>query len=123
MRRSRYHLAGPICRDFSPMGTQQGEAGKHIAAFVVWAALRLVMQESIVVYENSSRVPVHVLERVFGHRYIVIARIVDPAADLGWPGARKRLWGVLVLRSVVERIHCSFSNVIDLFRRNRNCSW
>jgi hypothetical protein len=82
-----------------------------------------MLREPLVLYENSHRVPQHLLESVFGKLYVVVARVIDPAADLGWPGTRKRIWAVLVLRSVLEHVYASLDNVVDLFARNRCCSW
>ena len=70
VERATIHIAGTPCVDWSPMGSNKKGDGCTAVVFMVWVFMRLVVQEPIIVQENSDRLPVTVLERALGHMYV-----------------------------------------------------
>lgn len=122
MRPSKAHFAGTPCVDWSPFGAQSRSNGSTMTVFAAWAALRILLEEVIIVHENSSRFDVNVLEKVFGNNYIINSTIFCPTS-LGWPVRRSRRWTVLIHRQFVLEVVSSIDNTLRLFERAANCSW
>ena len=54
--RAIQHWVGTPCIDFSLMGDQKGEEGKTMLHFDIWAALRRLVQEPLIVHEECTPV-------------------------------------------------------------------
>ena len=96
-----FHIAGPPCIDFSPMGIGRRECGPSMPCFLTWARALRSQRPLVVVVENVQRFPVALLEAVFGDVY-AIDWVVLEATDFGMHARRKRLYCVLTLRRVVK---------------------
>eukprot|EP00438_Fugacium_kawagutii_P020454 Skav206759 [mRNA] locus=scaffold167:274561:284256:- [translate_table: standard] len=88
------HVAGTPCTDYSVKGEMEEEDGKTFQLFLIWIALRLRLQEKIILQENVGRFPVALLRKYLGHLYEIESIILSPA-ELGWGVERKRRWTVL----------------------------
>ena len=120
--RAKVHEAGPPCVNFSPMGNRDTTDGHTMTQFAAWASLRHRLQEPILIIEESDHLPPEVIARVFGKYYHVDWKVVDPTL-LGWCGRRPRFWAACFHKSYVLQIYNHLDNVIELFRRNCQCSW
>ena len=118
----KIHWAGVPCWDFSPQGQQQGVKGPTAMAVAAWYATRRLIQEPIVVFENSDRYPASVLEQLLGDIYVVMPYIVVSTVT-GALSYRSRLWALLAHREFCTKIWASMSNVIPLFTRILGCTW
>eukprot|EP00973_Karenia_brevis_P033477 4616459-Karenia_brevis.AAC.1 len=59
-----------------------------------------------------------------GDLYVIEHAVICPQV-FGWPIRRKRFWGVLFHRVLIQRVWGSLDNVINLFARSRSpcCTW
>ena len=83
------HIAGTSCTAFSSQGRQKGIRDATILPFLAWVSLRVLVQEPVIIHENSIRFPISLLERFLGHLYIISESNVD-AANYGAPVHRQR---------------------------------
>lgn len=65
------HVAGTSCAAFASNGKQLGIRDSTVLPFLAWVALRMILQEPVLLHENSTRFPVKLLDRFFGHLYII----------------------------------------------------
>ena len=86
--------------DFSSQGKQVGVDGHACLAMLIWLAMRLKLEEDVIIFENVTRFPRHLLEQALGHKYIILWHEIGPN-DLGWPVRRPRLIGILMHKSKV----------------------
>ena len=71
------------------MGAQQQEDGSTAVFLICWIALRLLVQEPLIIHENVEQFKPELLQEHMGHVYAVQSVVVD-AYDLGWPISRVR---------------------------------
>ena len=62
------HVAGPPCVDFSSQGKQLGVDGSACLAMLIWLAMRVKLEEDVIIFENVTRFHRHLLEQAFGHK-------------------------------------------------------
>jgi hypothetical protein len=121
--RAKSHWGGPACINFSTSGKREGLCGgetRHLAAFL---AHRRVLQEPVVIVEQSDKFPGFKLcVEMLGDLYCVQGDIAE-AEDFGNFSRRSRWWGVLLHRRQVVEIYSRLSNIIPLFHRTRTVAW
>ena len=84
------HGAGTPCVAFSSMGLCDGESSKSWVHFLIWASMRLILQEPIIFQENVANFPRHVLLTLLP-MYEFVFDIITPDRH-GWPIRRHRQW-------------------------------
>ncbi|CAL1146289.1 unnamed protein product [Cladocopium goreaui] len=111
------HVAGTSCTAYAACGKQQGIRDATILPFLVWIGHRLVLQEPILLHENSKRFPSWLLQRFLGHLYHIEETVAE-AADFGQPARRERK-----LTRLVHRGKCGVPVPFDNFaaRFYRSC--
>ena len=118
-RRVVINAAGFTCVDFSPRkGTTALQlGGKSASTFWTWLTEVLVVEPTLVFYENSPRFSGEVFEKVpeVWELYSHYDVLVSPNL-LGWPVSRLRRFGVLVHRQKAT-FHGSGDAFLQLFRR------
>ena len=92
--RAKLHIAGTPCVDYSAFGSHAGDAGPTSQHFAAWAALRLLLEDLVIIHENVPSFSAEVLKDIFGAKYVIETIILDPQ-QLGWPVVRKRRYTVL----------------------------
>lgn len=123
MEKAQFHWAGIPCVAMSPMGRRDGTDAECMSAWAAWAALRLRLQEPVIVVECSDKLDAAVLRSIFDDDYILEARILRPL-QLGWVGRRRRFWGVLIHRSLIQEAFTTLSdNFIACFSRRCTATW
>ena len=83
------HMAGTSCTAFAANGKQLGIRDATVLPFLAWVSLRMILQEPVVVHENSTRFPIKLLDRFFGHLYILEESDCD-SFSYGAPVRRNR---------------------------------
>eukprot|EP00969_Alexandrium_andersonii_P278352 12304040-Alexandrium_andersonii.AAC.1 len=116
------HVAGVPCVDWSPMGKGSREKGRTARVFACWCAQRRKVYEPVVLVECSSRFDPAMLDRMLGDLYQIDHCVLD-TRDFGWPGRRKRFWGVLVSKASGLGVEKPLREFSPLFRRVLQCSW
>jgi site-specific DNA-cytosine methylase len=122
LRRSKIHIAGTSCVDFSSIGQRGTTAGPTITAFAAWASLALAMEYPIIVHENSPLFQTDLLVAIFGSKYFIDS-VVHCPTTFGWPVRRQRRWTVLRHKETVLEAVSSLDNVLQLFNREQGCTW
>ena len=84
-------MAGTNCQPWSPMGQQKQAADARHVPYLVWCQEQLAHKHDMVLFENSVRFPVQLLESSFSKVFSCISIQVCPS-DLGWPASRRRLY-------------------------------
>jgi site-specific DNA-cytosine methylase len=112
--RASMHIAGTPCVEWSSMGPRTNGNGDTCMIFLVWILMRRVLQETLIIQENSKNFAVDVLVKLLGDMYIIDTTTICPSS-LGWPGRRERRWTILILRSAALVATSSLSNVMPLF--------
>lgn len=82
------HCAGTVCCGFSAIGDQQGESAMSHAHLIVWAGQRACLQEPIIIQENVTNFPAHVLQGMLP-QYEWTSAVLCPT-HYGWPVRRER---------------------------------
>ena len=120
---AQFHWAGIPCVAMSPMGRRDGTDGACMSAWGAWAALRLRLQEPVIVVECSDKLDSTVLSSIFEEHYILESRILCPL-QLGWVGRRRRFWGVLIHRRLIAEAFTKLGNdFITFFARRCTATW
>lgn len=81
------HIAGTSCVAFAANGSQKGVRDASILPFLAWVAQRLLLQEPLILHENSPRFQVQLLHRFLGHLYHIDDTNVE---SLKYGGAVRR---------------------------------
>eukprot|EP00973_Karenia_brevis_P038790 5353059-Karenia_brevis.AAC.1 len=76
------------------MGARSGDEHLSIVAFMSWLALRLALQEPVIVHENVEGFDLKLLEDGLGKEYNIQSCILD-SVDFGWPVRRVRRYTIL----------------------------
>ena len=82
------HVAGTPCVAFSPVGANEGEQSVSYGHFLIWAGVRLTIQEPVLVQENVAAFPREQLVRLLPMYEFTMA-ILNPI-QFGWPVRRDR---------------------------------
>ncbi|CAK0846791.1 unnamed protein product, partial [Prorocentrum cordatum] len=117
----KVHWAGTPCPDWAPIGTNEGADGQSSCLLAIWAALRLVLQEVVVLHENSHRFDVEILRQLLGKTYIIFSHVVEPP-EFGWPVRRQRRFTLLLHKTFVMEARSTLANTIPLFYRTLRCT-
>ena len=91
-------MTGTTCTAFASIGKQLGIRDVTILPFLAWCGLRLLLQEPVLIHENSVRFPGWILRRFLGHLYDIQEVHVD-AARYGVPVRHERKYTLLVRRT------------------------
>lgn len=86
------HIAGTTCKAYSKIGKCDKELALSFGHFVVWASMRHLLEEPIVVLENVEDFPVETLSNILS-QYEWTNVIISPEM-LGIPIRRPRLYAV-----------------------------
>jgi hypothetical protein len=117
MTRSSCHVAGPTCTPYAPNGKQGGTNDSEcMVPYAAWASTCLQLGHDVIICENSDRFPEDIMKRTFGGTYGVQSMVLN-GVDYGWPGRRKRFFGVGMHLSYVNQAVTRMKNVIPLFFR------
>lgn len=117
------HVAGTSCIAFAPNGSQKGVRDASIVPFLAWCALRIALQEPLVLHENSTRFPIAVLRRLLGHIYHIDDTDVE-ALHYGGTVRRERKLTRMVHKTKAS-ILCNpgFSRFNERFHRECIMHW
>lgn len=88
------HVAGTTCKAYSKIGKCDKELALSFGHFVVWCAMRHLLEEPIVVLENVEDFPVESLVNILS-QYEWTNVLISPEM-LGIPIRRPRLYAVLL---------------------------
>ena len=86
---ARCHCAGTSCTAFASIGKQLGIRDATVLPFMAWICLRIILQEPVILHENSTRFPLELLQRFLGHLYWIDSSNIE-ASDYGAPVRRER---------------------------------
>ena len=103
-RSATIHVAGTPCVDWSgmPGAKRQGEVGSAAVPFFVWVAMRLLIQEAIIIHENVPKFDVRILQYLLGDMYMIMSVILNLVL-FGFPVRRKRRVTVLIHKSKLRQ--------------------
>ena len=91
LRCADVHIAGTPCTAHSSIGSQKKNADTTVLTFLAWVAIRLLVQEATIVFENVIGFDVRNLADFFSELYFI-----DPADTnsvlFGWAGSRPRVY-------------------------------
>lgn len=110
------HFAGTACTDHSDMGDRQGLEGKTTLFFLCWIALRLMLQEAVIVQENVCNFQVTYLT-MFLDKYYYVDSVKECSTNFGWPGVRLRQWVVMRHRTKTLAFRSPLNVFTQLFHR------
>jgi site-specific DNA-cytosine methylase len=113
-RRAKLHIAGTPCVDFSTRGLQAKENGPTLVFLLCWIAMRIMLQEMLVIQENVADFTTNLLLQWLGHLYHIDVCILCPSA-CGWPVARRRKYTVLRHRYKTRCYETPFNIFSSLF--------
>ena len=65
VKKAMSHWAGPPCVDWSPQGSRGGHAGSTVVDWAAWAAMRIELQEPVIVQEQRDHDDGNILKTVF----------------------------------------------------------
>ena len=116
------HIAGTSCVAWSAQGKQMGVRDASVLPFLVWICHRLLLQEPVIIHENSPRFPRSLLERFLGHLYVIDDCIIE-SADYGSPARRERKLTRMYHRVKVSQPIVSFANFNKAFQRPCTMTW
>lgn len=112
-QRAQLHRAGLPC---------VAVHGESTHTFASWMGMRRLIQEPIVIVENSDHFAPEILEEGLGDIYI-LQWLSICGTDRGEPVRRRRFWGVLLHRGLILEIYAPFRQVVPMFFRTVDCSW
>ena len=101
--RANMHQGSPPCVAFSSMGNHSTTEGDTMVDFAAWCAMRLLLEEPIVIMEESEKFDPAIITQIFGETHRVFCKKID-ALTFGWPGRRERLWVVLFHNKYVHEV-------------------
>ena len=99
------HIAGTPCTADSSMGLQEGKESLPFCFFLVWAAMRIILSEPIIVQECVDAFERSTFTEVLGEwdwTFVVLS-----PSQFGWPIDRKRQWAVLLVLTNQKNCSCS----------------
>ena len=109
------HIAGSSCVDYSARGLCMGNDGPTFLAFLCWIAMRLLLQEEIIVHENVEGFSTSTLLLYLGHLYEAVSVILSPTF-FGWGCSRNRRYTILRHKKKTSNFKSDFSVFASLFR-------
>lgn len=74
------------------MGLMEGLEDESTGHFLIWAGIRIKLQEPIIIQENVKKFPRWLLSELL-HMYFIDYIVLSPS-QLGWPISRDRQWCV-----------------------------
>ena len=94
----RVHIAGVICKDFSPANSRKpGFFGPSAKPFLAWALRRRQSREDVIITECTAGQQMMGVLALLGPFYEVHSMVLGPE-DGFWPCTRRRKWTVMILR-------------------------
>ena len=96
--KTRMHVAGFNCYDWSMMGGRRGWFGRSTLPFVQWLAERLQFDEDIVLAENTPQFDVRTLADMTAEKFAIETFFLSPTL-FGEPVERRRLYIVMLRKS------------------------
>ncbi|CAE7399305.1 unnamed protein product [Symbiodinium sp. CCMP2456] len=121
-RMARVHIAGTSCVSWSAQGKQLGVRDATVLPFLVWICHRLLLQEPVIIHENSPRFPRSLLERFLGHLYVIDDCIIE-SSEYGSPARRERKLTRLYHRVKTFQPDVPFSTFNRAFHRSCTMTW
>lgn len=88
-------VAGPPCPPWSRFGCRRGESDRRHRAHDAWVALCRQEEPELILFENVVGFKLHLLNRNFADKYLVLPEILDPRL-FGVPMSRPRIYCLLV---------------------------
>lgn len=117
------HCAGTSCTAFASIGKQLGVRDATILPFLSWVCQRIILQEPLILHENSKNFPVQLLQRFLGHLYEIDSGDTD-AMVYGAPVRRERKLTRMYHRGKTGRgSHLSFLDFSLQFERRCLMTW
>eukprot|EP00973_Karenia_brevis_P005292 724408-Karenia_brevis.AAC.1 len=86
------------------MGARTGDEHMSVVAFMAWVALRLALQQAVIVHENVEGFDMDLLRDSLGEIYDIQTCVLD-AVDFGWPVRRVRRYSVLTHKKKAFKLH------------------
>ena len=103
-------------------GAAADAGGHHLVYFLAWVALRLLLQEPVIIQEKVPAFDVGLLVRFFGALYYIESVVLDPA-QFGWPVRRTRRWTIMRHKSKTMGSRSMADSFFNHFNEKLNCSW
>ena len=116
-------LAGTSCTAYAPCGNQKGIQDSTILAFLAWCALRVLLQEPLILHENSDRFPIELLFRLLGHLYHIDSTIVEALKYGGGVRRKRRLTRLIHKGKVLSMDNPGFLRFDERFHRDCHMAW
>ncbi|CAE7468613.1 unnamed protein product [Symbiodinium necroappetens] len=101
---------------------QMGVRDATVLPFLVWICHRLLLQEPVIIHENSPRFPRTLLERFLGHLYVIDECIIE-SSDYGSPARRERKLTRMYHRVKVNLPDVPFASFNKTFHRSCTMTW
>lgn len=122
-RMALLQLAGTSCTAYAPCGNQKGIQDSTILAFLAWCALRVLLQEPLILHENSDRFPIELLFRLLGHLYHIDSTIVEALKYGGGVRRKRRLTRLIHKGKVLSMDNPGFLRFDERFHRDCHMAW
>ena len=119
---AKVHIAGTPCTDFSKQGKEMKLAGVTMLYLLAWIALRLALQEPVIVQENVTEFPTAILTEYLG-RYYFIDTCTEDSMSFGWPSRRNRRWIIMRHRAKTTNAISPLSRFTQRFYRVCKTTW
>lgn len=116
------HIAGTVCTDWSAFGTRGNTDGKTILHQLAFMALRLLLEEPIVVQENVVQFAPGLLKDFLFSMYFLDVADED-SWNFGVPSHRNRRWIVMRHRCKTLQAISPLSDFMKRFYRICNITW
>ena len=106
--RATGHSAGCPCTDFTSWGKRRRLGGPTVPYYLIWLAMRLLLREFWVLFENVPQFPTELLSKYLGHIYDISEVLLCPT-QLGSRVKRPRKFILLTLK-----LACHISRPLSL---------
>jgi site-specific DNA-cytosine methylase len=122
LREATIEVAGTPCQEFSSKGLGTAEHGANMLSFLIWIAIRLLLQNAIIIHENVEKFPLMLLTMFLAPFYFLDGIVLE-GHRLGWPTARTRRWTVLRHKVKTMAFRCPLNVFTKIFEQTLAFSW
>lgn len=109
-------MAGSPCTDHSLIGQGAALDGLTCIFFLIWVALRLVLQEAVIIHENVINFPIQHLKEFLPMYHIDASN--ENSCWYGWPVRRMRMYAICRHKLKVSMWRCPLNMFTKLFYRH-----
>ena len=95
-------------------GAQLELDGKTTVFLLCWVAMRILLQESVIIQENVAQFRTELLQSWLGALYVIEVVLINPE-QLGWPVSRVRKWTIMRHRYKTKAFLSPFNSFVNMF--------